>query len=1164
MTPGRLDNHPHRRQPVFLPGSNSKMPSSRQLLTKTALLPDPWHHPLPEAHGSPGSIAITNLSKVNRSKVNRSKVDEPQQSGQPSTQAAASVPADQQGGVNQQQVVVPPADSGQSTTGGDQSGQPSTQAAASVPADQQGGVNQQQQQQVVLPPADSGESTTAGGAGAPPPGGGDDRRSPPPSRAGNGPIADLEAEEAEVEEEELGRSPRGDGSNWPAVPDLSGLPPATMDNADTIGVDMFALLDGSQIHLPDDLLGADRLFPGVVSGRHSNATLPAQDAASFFHSTASGHLHASWINETLIAAQGPMSRLRSQEGVAAFFATALDNDVERIVNLTDVSDGSNLGLELQYWPADGVTEHHILGDRTLQVTTNSVVRHNGYETVSLSVSEQGAEYVQQITMYRFTGWAQGGVVADTDRLMNFMRALESGADDTTTLVHSDQGLGRTGTFIVLSQLFEGIGDGSITRGNLAEQIAELIWEGRISRGPQFVENAEQIAMLVMYGLAAIETSENAALQSDQDDQLPPARQGGGSPPPGAAGLVPGQVPDQVANVQQRNDGLAGQAPLQGGVNNDPAAQVGGNNPAVQAVANGPAIPVEANAPAAQAVANNPAGPAGANDLAVQGGVNNPAVQAVANGPAIPVEANGPAVQLGPHNPFAQGLANNPFVQAEVNNDPAVQPGVNNPFIQAGGNDPAVQLEANNLADLGGANNPADQGGANNPPVNQGGNQPLAPPPAGGDQSSAAAGAGAPPPPGGGGDRRGGPQSRVGSVDEPRQSTSANSRRSDGTDWPARPDVGHLARPSYENYDALGGDLHALLAGSQIHLDTDFVPAAVLLPGTDSRMPLPSHSAVAVTVDGATRYLHANALDQYNILARGPARSAEGVAGFFAGVLDSGVGRIINLTDDGDAVHGDSAVTYWPDVGATQQHVIADRTINVTTRSVTPHNGYEAVSLAVSEAGGDRTQLITVYRFTGWPHSDVAGDGDQLVGFMRALGDEMTPTNTLIHSDQGTGRAGVFYVLGQLFEGIDSGDINQDNLVEQIATLIWEGRISRGPNFVETPAQVGMLIGYGLAGIDALAEPAVPAQRDDSSGFPSLPPGPPPPPASLAPLAPPPAPAVEEALVGQPVAPAPARFQWPGRPATRANGSPWPAAPDVSALVAAQLDPVTLGQQFPLN
>ena len=805
-------------------------------------------------------------------------------------------------------------------------------------------------QQSAQAPAAAG----AGGQPPPPPGGGAGGRRSPLSRAGSGPDAPAQ-QGAEA-------NTRSDGSPWPARPDLSGLPPASFDNVDVLASSLFNRLQ-APIHLDADLVPAASLLAGA---RYSGTLPPAHSAAVVNVDGTYQYTHANWLDGSTIVAQGPMSDLGSPVGLAAFLAAVLESGVGNIVNLTDNWDATNPTLLTEYWPPQGVTQHHAVGNRAIAVTTQSVTQHDGYEVASLRVSEPGAQ-PQQVTVYHFTGWPQGSFPATeaaSDQLMNFMRAAGSGADVTNTLVHSDAGTGRAGTFVVLSRLFEGIEAGVINQSNLVEQIGNLIWEGRISRGAEYVQTPEQVGMLISYGLVAL----------------------------GALDASPGTSP----------------VPQDGGPSQSP-----------------PPSPPQSPPPSP-----------GAAGIAA----------APAQGPNAPAD-DAPASE--PPSPFSDDNYLSWLFRADQNSQAAAS----GSDQQSGGaptnNQPASQA-------------PASDGQPASAPVAAGGFPP-------------------PPPPGGGGAGRRPPLPPMGGpADQPTTSASQafqwNGRiptRSDGTPWPAAPDVSGLPAAGLDSSVIIGGRLFDGLASTQIHLPRDFVREALVVGGVRDNYYLPpSNSAVRVNVNGATRRVNANWIDHSNIASQGPtsrAANPASAAAFFAMVLDSSAGHIVNLTGQSD-VSGSYDPVYWPGAGMTEQFVLGDRTIDVTTQNVTHHNGYDSASLDVHDQSSGQRQTVNLYHFTRWEAFDVPSGqaSNDFRAFMQAVDAGVGSDTVVVHGDAGVGRTGTFIALRQMLNGINAGTINQANLVESVNSLIWEGRINRGPGYVQTASQVALLIEAGLTEIARLS------------------------------------------------------------------------------------------------
>lgn len=415
------------------------------------------------------------------------------------------------------------------------------------------------------PPArpDSGQTTggaagglAAGGAGGgrrPP--GGDGRR--PPAPAAGGPLRPA-----------------------PQRPDMSGLSLGDDDDAFDAGSDLFDLLrqPSQAIHSPGDFIASTSLLGGQ---RYSNIASPRSTVVSVDAGDGTMQpIHANHVNDRTIAAQGLMTAGADPAGIPAFFAAVLDQDVANIVNLTNQVDGQGPRntLAVEYWPGVGITQTHILGTRIIDVTNNGTRQGNGYLIVNLTVEDSSSGVKHDIQVHQFTGWPDHGVPMGgrLDQFRSFIDAFSQQAgDNSRTLVHCKAGVGRTGTFIVLGQLLSGIRAGTITRDNLLERIGDFVWEGRVARGPAFVQTRAQMTMLVEQGLAELDRLAQGpggpaappgggAQTDDDDDDLSALGAVGGvgisdvaSPGGGGAPMTLSDVQDmlkigQIVSLRDRN------------------------------------------------------------------------------------------------------------------------------------------------------------------------------------------------------------------------------------------------------------------------------------------------------------------------------------------------------------------------------------------------------------------------------------------------------------------------------------------------------------------------------------------------------------------------------------------------------------------------------------
>ncbi len=336
---------------------------------------------------------------------------------------------------------------------------------------------------------------------------------------------------------------RADGTPWPSVPGMTGIVPA-LGTASTAAIanSMFSLLRDrtGQIHNANDFV------PVVLGGTRTAWIIPPNhSAAQVWFNGVPEAVNANYVTPgpddyhgNVIAAQGPL-RHGPPEELSSFLAMTMDHNVDSIVDM----DGR---VEHRYWPSLGATRQVTLGDRTFNMTTQRVDQRNGFEIITTRLQEAGSGQEKTVRIYSFHQWPRQGVPTGAvafRQYMDFTRAVNASSAQGNTVVHCDNGVGVTGTQIVLWQLMSGIHNGSVNRSNLLTSVMDSIWNGRIARGPSFVQTPEQVQLMLDVALAEIQRVEGyAGARADGAPQPPPRSGtpyqnfpagGAGQPGPGA-------------------------------------------------------------------------------------------------------------------------------------------------------------------------------------------------------------------------------------------------------------------------------------------------------------------------------------------------------------------------------------------------------------------------------------------------------------------------------------------------------------------------------------------------------------------------------------------------------------------------------------------------------
>ncbi|XP_072276162.1 receptor-type tyrosine-protein phosphatase C isoform X3 [Pyxicephalus adspersus] len=168
----------------------------------------------------------------------------------------------------------------------------------------------------------------------------------------------------------------------------------------------------------------------------------------------SDYINASYINgfkepRKYIAAQGP-----KEETMNDFWRMIWEQKSTIIVMVTRCEEG-NRNKCAQYWPlGDGNIEEY--GDIVVKITEQKLFPD--YITRKLHVSHKREKTERDITHIQFTIWPDHGVPDDPNLLLKLRRRVNALSNffSGPIIVHCSAGVGRTGTYISIDAMLEGL------------------------------------------------------------------------------------------------------------------------------------------------------------------------------------------------------------------------------------------------------------------------------------------------------------------------------------------------------------------------------------------------------------------------------------------------------------------------------------------------------------------------------------------------------------------------------------------------------------------------------------------------------------------------------------------------------------------------------------
>ncbi|WP_422467185.1 tyrosine-protein phosphatase [Endozoicomonas sp. ALC013] len=228
-------------------------------------------------------------------------------------------------------------------------------------------------------------------------------------------------------------------------------------------------------------------------------------------------------NAKYVAIQAP--RAKAQMSGGDIWRAALDSECSVICDLTrerekfEVNKGGPIA---SYYPTGEIlnddgkvngkvdgkvgdkVDREIVFDNGIKVRYQSKQQKAGYSKIRYEVTDLITGETRLIRRYHYTGWPDHGVPNETngqDSLLRFVEAVrkhQTGDDySDKTMVHCMAGVGRTGTLIVLNEIYRDILSGKYqNKKELDQAVFKTIQQGRKDRGPAFVQAVDQIKLIM--------------------------------------------------------------------------------------------------------------------------------------------------------------------------------------------------------------------------------------------------------------------------------------------------------------------------------------------------------------------------------------------------------------------------------------------------------------------------------------------------------------------------------------------------------------------------------------------------------------------------------------------------------------------------------------------
>jgi len=150
--------------------------------------------------------------------------------------------------------------------------------------------------------------------------------------------------------------------------------------------------------------------------------------------------------DKILAAEGPSIR-----NIAEFWLLVLENDVKTIVMLNQETETARK----QYWPDQKGAQKDYSSEIGVTLVDQQDISEN---IIMRSILVTKGNKKVTIKHYQYTQWHKRDVPRNTDEIIKLVAMMKSSLirDGGLPLVHSGDGIGRTGTFLAISNLIDSL------------------------------------------------------------------------------------------------------------------------------------------------------------------------------------------------------------------------------------------------------------------------------------------------------------------------------------------------------------------------------------------------------------------------------------------------------------------------------------------------------------------------------------------------------------------------------------------------------------------------------------------------------------------------------------------------------------------------------------